>query len=241
MVTFAGYSFRNAICCDIDPSLQDNILLDADLHVKIADFGLTRLSEATNTKSGALHVNFAAPELFGYCEDDDSEDDDAPIRTQKSDVYAFGCLYYEVKRNKCSPGAPAERRIAQIHYGAIPFANKNGMQIMALLSRGLHPPRLHEPPLSDETWELIRSCWVREASKRPRIEVVAENMVAMAQSVVSMLAPDVGDPSYEAEFRATSPVRRFSSSINSLLTFLLVYQPNIPAMEAFWRKFRTVS
>jgi serine/threonine protein kinase len=97
--------------CDIEPSLQDNILLDADLHVKIADFGLTRLSEATNTKSGALHVNFAAPELFGYCEDDESEDDDAPIRTQKSDVYAFGCLYYEVK-NKCTTTAPAEHRIA---------------------------------------------------------------------------------------------------------------------------------
>ena len=29
------------------------------------------------------------------------------------------------------------------------------MQIMALLSPGLHPPRLDEPPLSDETWELI--------------------------------------------------------------------------------------
>ena len=237
-MTSAGYSIRNIIFCDIDPSLQVNVLLDANLHVQIADFGLTRLSEATNTKSGALHVNFAAPELFGYCGDDDAEDDDAPIRTQKSDVYAFGCLYYEVKKNKCSPGAPAEHQIAQIHYDAIPFANKNGMQIMASLSRGLHPPRLHEPPLSDETWELIRSCWVREASKRPRIEVVAENMVAMAQSV---LAPDVGDPSHEAESRVTSPVRRFSSSINSLLTFLLVYQPNIPAMEAFWRKFRTVS
>ena len=33
------------------------------------------------------------PELFGNCEtDDDSE----PTRTHPSDVYAFGCLYYEV-------------------------------------------------------------------------------------------------------------------------------------------------
>ena len=101
MATSAGYSLRNAICCDIDPSLQDNILLDNNLHVQIADFGLTRLSEATNTRSGALHVNFAAPELFGYGEGDDSEeDDDVPIKTQKSDVYAFGCLYYEVRKNK---------------------------------------------------------------------------------------------------------------------------------------------
>ncbi|KAF8336181.1 kinase-like domain-containing protein [Amanita rubescens] len=78
----------------------ENILLDANLHVQIADFGLTRLSEATNTQSGALHLNFAAPELFGFSEDEKDSSDDVPARTQMSDVYAFGCLYYEVGRNK---------------------------------------------------------------------------------------------------------------------------------------------
>ena len=73
---------------------QDNVLLDINLHVKIADFGLTRLSGATLTRSGALHVNFAAPELLGCSQD--SNTSDVPARTQKSDVYAFGCLYYEV-------------------------------------------------------------------------------------------------------------------------------------------------
>ena len=73
--------------------------MDADLRVKVADFGLTRLLEATITRSGALHLNFAAPELFGLFQDDAS--DDVPARTQKSDVYAFGCLYYEVSDDKC--------------------------------------------------------------------------------------------------------------------------------------------
>ena len=72
--------------------------MDADLHVKIADFGLTRVLEATVTRSGALHLNFAAPELFGSFQDDAS--DDVPPRTQESDVYAFGCLYYEVSSDK---------------------------------------------------------------------------------------------------------------------------------------------
>ena len=75
---------------------QENVLLDANLHVQIADFGLTRLFDATNTQSGAKHLHFAAPELFECLEDDSSAVE--PARTQMSDIYAFGCLFYEVRR-----------------------------------------------------------------------------------------------------------------------------------------------
>ena len=47
---------------------------------------------------------------------------------------------------------------------------------MRFHSRGAHPPRLDSPPLSDGAWELIRSCWVREASKRPGIDVVVSTL-----------------------------------------------------------------
>ena len=42
---------------------------------------------------GALRLNFAAPELLGYR---DKDTDHSTARTQESDIYAFGCLYYEV-------------------------------------------------------------------------------------------------------------------------------------------------
>ena len=71
--------------------------MDADFRVQIADFGLTRLLDATNTQSGAKHLNFAAPELFGCLEDADDLLAEDPSRTQMSDVYAFGCTYYEVR------------------------------------------------------------------------------------------------------------------------------------------------
>ena len=74
--------------------------MDADFRVQIADFGLTRLLDATDTQSGAKHRNFAAPELFGCFEDADDPSAEEPSRTQMSDVYAFGCTYYEVRRRK---------------------------------------------------------------------------------------------------------------------------------------------
>lgn len=72
--------------------------MDSNIRVQIADFGLTRLSDATNTQTGSKHLNFAAPELFGTSDNNDSND--PPARTQMTDVYAFGCLFYEVSYNK---------------------------------------------------------------------------------------------------------------------------------------------
>ena len=74
-------------------SFQTNILLDANRHVQIAGFGLARISEDLDNPSGAIH--FSAPELFGF-----PEDVQQMAKTYKSDVYAFGCLYYEVSNNK---------------------------------------------------------------------------------------------------------------------------------------------
>ena len=52
-----------------------------------------------------LAINFAAPELFGICntcrqfdceESHNSQDEQHKMKTMKTDVYAFGCLYFAV-------------------------------------------------------------------------------------------------------------------------------------------------
>ncbi len=72
----------------------------------MVDFGLTRHLDATVTKSNApWTLNFAAPELFGVCDQcsepdcDGIHDGHEPVqrrKTAQTDVYAFGCLYYAV-------------------------------------------------------------------------------------------------------------------------------------------------
>ncbi len=96
---FPALTLKDVI--DLFPIFQDNVLLDGNFRVKIADFGLARHNDATATQSWALSYNFAAPELFGdYDSDDISSGSDRDVqlmkRTLKTDVYAFACLYYEV-------------------------------------------------------------------------------------------------------------------------------------------------
>src|SRR6266576_908048 len=100
-MTFPTLSISSAVF------YQGNVLLDSDLHCQITDFGSTRHSETTVTQSTtALSLGFAAPELFGMCikcgQFDcegcyDGHEEPHRSKTMKTDVYAFGCLYYSVR------------------------------------------------------------------------------------------------------------------------------------------------
>lgn len=139
------------------------------MHVQIADFGLARLSET----AGSLNYNFAAPELFG-CDNNAL----SAGKSQKSDVYAFGRLYYEVGNNIRSSNL-LSLVIVQIHYNQTPFAGEEDLRNKELVSKGELPPRLDEPPLSDGAWDLIQSCWIKQAADRPAIKEVLERMEAI--------------------------------------------------------------
>jgi serine/threonine protein kinase len=81
--------FRGAIALKIR---QSNILVDAEHHVRLTDFGLSTIlfgtGSLTNTGSPAGTVRWMAPERLR-----DSEDSHPSVR---SDIYALGMVIYEV-------------------------------------------------------------------------------------------------------------------------------------------------
>jgi hypothetical protein len=77
---------------------QSNILIDHDNHIRVTDFGLSLVGDATKgafstTGSGRGSEGWIAPELYS---------DDKTRRTMPRDVFAFASICYMV----CSPLAP---------------------------------------------------------------------------------------------------------------------------------------
>ncbi|KAF8644888.1 hypothetical protein AX14_009332 [Amanita brunnescens Koide BX004] len=140
-----------------------NILLDSHFHCRIVDFGLTRHSDATATGNVAFDSHFAAPELFGKCTKCDESSCDGTLpgheiqrkKTLETDVYAFGCLYYE------------------LFFDTIPFGKHSTFYTVSwYVINGKRPPRLESPKMEDSGWNLIQSCWKSEPSERPKMEQI---------------------------------------------------------------------
>ncbi len=85
---------------------QKNILLDSEFHCQITGFSLTQHVEASVPQALAVPVNYAAPELLEICnicwqiqcglKCSGAQPMKQRKKTTEADVYAFGCLYYNV-------------------------------------------------------------------------------------------------------------------------------------------------
>ncbi|XP_051832724.1 tyrosine-protein kinase Srms isoform X1 [Antechinus flavipes] len=126
-----------------------NILVGEDLTCKIADFGLARLlkDDIYSTKSSTkIPVKWTAPEAANY-----------RIYSQKSDVWSYGILLYEV-----------------FTYGQCPYEGMTNQETIQQISRGYRLPR----PLicSPEVYILMLECWKSNAEERPAFSVLREKL-----------------------------------------------------------------
>ncbi|KAH7923797.1 kinase-like protein [Leucogyrophana mollusca] len=135
-----------------------NILITADLRACVADFGLCTLAQDSNlqftnsSSNGKGSAPWMAPELF-------SEDDaEQKRKTCASDIYAFGCVGYE------------------IFSGNPPFARLSSYKIIPAIMENRPLPQPASAELDDVIWGLIGACRGVDPGSRPKASEVVQQL-----------------------------------------------------------------
>lgn len=153
---------------DLKPS---NVLLDSDLHAKVADFGLSTFqrdsqSGAAPGKAGGT-LEYLAPELL----------DDINRRASKaSDVYSFGIMMWTMlSGNEAEP------------------VSRTSLMVEAVCKKHKRPPLAKLPlpsperPGLEELQKLMQCCWSPDPKDRPSFQ----DCCPQTQEVLSLVEKDM--------------------------------------------------
>jgi len=144
----------------------ENMLLDKQRHVKIADFGVARV-EASNPKDMTGDTGtpgYMAPEIL-----------DGKPYNKKCDVYSFGICLWEVY-------------CCDMPYLTLSFADMTS----AVVHQNLRPemPKCCPHGLAD----IMRKCWDANPEKRPSMADVVHMLEALDTSKGGGMIPDGAQP-----------------------------------------------
>ncbi|RWW90387.1 hypothetical protein BHE74_00000494 [Ensete ventricosum] len=140
----------------------NNILLDNSFHVKVADFGLSRLFPVN-----ATHVSTAPQGTPGYV---DPEYHRCYQLTDKSDVYSFGVVLVEIIASK--PAVDISRRRHEINLADMAIAKIQNDELDQLVDPKLWCPSNCE--MIRRVAEVAFSCLQADGHMRPTMKEVVE-------------------------------------------------------------------
>ncbi|EKM55002.1 uncharacterized protein PHACADRAFT_255288 [Phanerochaete carnosa HHB-10118-sp] len=125
-----------------------NILIDADRHVRLADFGLSDFSDASSASiNSASAVRFMAPEIlhpekYGL---------QHMRHTPESDIYSFAMCTWT------------------IFDGNVPFHDYSAVRATLAIIEGKRPSQYTTThPLPEPLWSLMNLCWHEQPRDRPK-------------------------------------------------------------------------
>jgi len=133
-----------------------NLLLTTEWHVKIADFGLSRVrgdenQAATQGATVGGTPFYMSPELFM----------NGTIADEKCDIYAYGITLWELVSEKRP-------------YDGLKFSGVHGL-VSAILNENLRPPIPGNCP--DKLRNLIQQCWGKDPKIRPSFQVILNSKI----------------------------------------------------------------
>jgi len=138
-----------------------NVLVDMDERALLCDFGMFNVSDVygfDNEAALGRNTRWLAYELF---KKDEGKAD--PTTTPATDVYAFGCICYEV------------------FTGVYPYYElRDEFQVLWAKNENTMPER--RPSIPDDIWSLMTDCWSVEPSARPDSKQLVVRLKALGKS-----------------------------------------------------------
>lgn len=144
-------------------------------HVRIADFGLARITKGLGSlpslsRQEGYTILWVAPEVW-------SQEEYSP----KADIFSFAMVMIEVRHTSYmiySHGSYAKAHCnsvpIKVFTGAIPFSGQMPLVAMLNMTRGERPPRPTHPTFTDNLWTLMQRCWDDDPHQRPETSQVLE-------------------------------------------------------------------
>ncbi|CAL2051325.1 unnamed protein product [Caenorhabditis brenneri] len=167
-----------------------NILLENKNKVVITDFGIVSLKRLAHPRwkssyyTSKYWTNYIAPEIAMHIrtEYDEYESEELPF-TEQSDIYSFGCVWYEMLT------------------GLLPYEAELPHTMILMKGQGVKPlfPNIKCPP---ELKELLVACWNTAQEERPTLSDINAKLTTIPKKQRVNRSPSfpVMMKSYESTF-----------------------------------------